>query len=70
MHGVLLATVVPEWLKQHVKPEWFDPYGQRMEDDRLPQEKSERDAKRSTIGEDGFFLLACIQQAKVNAMAI
>ncbi len=70
MHGVLLATVVPEWLKQHVKPAWFDRYEQRMEEYRLPKEKSARDAKRATIGEDGFFLLACIQQAKVNAMAI
>ena len=31
----VLATVVPEWLKQQVKPEWFDRYGQRMEDYRL-----------------------------------
>jgi hypothetical protein len=54
MHRVLLATVVPEW---------FDRYEQRMEDYRLPKEKSERDALSATIGEDGFFLLACIQQA-------
>jgi transposase len=32
-HGLnVLATVVPEWLKQQVKPEWFDRYGPRMED--------------------------------------
>lgn len=31
----VLATVVPEWLKQQIKPEWFDRYGQRMEDYRL-----------------------------------
>src|SRR5215467_7879937 len=31
----VLATVVPEWLKQQVKPEWFERYGQRMEDYRL-----------------------------------
>ena len=59
----VLATVVPEWLKQQVKPEWFDRYSQRMEDYRLPKEKSERAALSTTIGEDGFFLLACIQQA-------
>ena len=60
----VLATVVPEWLKQQVKPEWFDRYGQRMEDYRLPKDKSEREALSTTIGEDGFFLLTCIQQAK------
>ena len=40
----VLATVVPEWLKQQVRPEWFDRYGQRMEDYRLPKDKSEREA--------------------------
>jgi len=60
---VLLATVVPEWLKQQVKPEWFDRYGQRMEEYRLPKDKSEHAALSTTIGEDGCFLLACIQQA-------
>jgi transposase len=60
----VLATVVPEWLKQQVKPEWFDRYGQRMEDYRLPKDKSEREALSTTIGEDGFLLLACVQQAK------
>jgi transposase len=60
----VLATVVPEWLKQQVKPEWFDRYGQRMEDYRLPKDKSEREAVSTTIGEDGFFLLSCVQQAK------
>ena len=59
----VLATVVPEWLKQRVKPEWFDRYGQRMEDYRLPKDKSERDAISATIGKDGFTLLAAIQQA-------
>jgi transposase len=59
----VLATVVPEWLKQQVKPERFDRYGQRMEDYRLPKDKSEREALSTTIGEDGFFLLACVQQA-------
>lgn len=62
----VLATVVPEWLKQQVKPEWFDRYGQRMEEYRLPKDKSERETLSTTIGEDGFFLLGCIQQA--NAM--
>jgi transposase len=60
----VLATVVPEWLKQQVKPEWFDRYEQRMEDYRLPKDKGERAALSTTIGEDGFFLLASIQQAK------
>lgn len=59
----VLATVVPEWLEQHVKPAWFERYGQRMEEYRLPKDKSAREALSTTIGEDGCFLLTCIQQA-------
>jgi transposase len=59
----VLATVVPEWLKRQVKPAWCDRYGQRREDDRLPTDKGEREALRTTIGGDGFFLLTCIHHA-------
>lgn len=34
-----------------------------MEDYRLPKDKGERETLSTTIGEDGLFLLACIQQA-------
>ncbi|MGH2506950.1 MAG: hypothetical protein ACRDHZ_05985 [Ktedonobacteraceae bacterium] len=46
--------MVPEWLKQQVKPEWFERYGQRMEDYRLPKDKNEREALSTTIGKNGF----------------
>ena len=36
----VLATVAPEWLKEQVPPEWYERYGERMEDYRLPKEKS------------------------------
>lgn len=60
----VLAAVLPEWLKQHVKPAWSERYVQRMEDYRLPKDKSEREALSTTTGEDGFFLLTCLPQAK------
>ncbi|MBA3826932.1 MAG: IS5/IS1182 family transposase, partial [Ktedonobacterales bacterium] len=59
----VLATVVPEWLKQHVLLEWFDGYGERFEDYRLPKDKTERDAVSVVIGMDGSHLMACIDQA-------
>jgi transposase len=59
----VLATVVPEWLKQHIQPEWFDRYGERVEDYRLPKDKTEREAMSGVIGTDGSSLLACIEQA-------
>jgi transposase len=59
----VLATVAPEWLKQQAKPEWFDRYGERIEDYRLPKDKTEREALSAIIGEDGYYLLDCIEQA-------
>jgi transposase len=58
-----LATVVPDWLKQRAKPEWYERYGERMEDYRLPKEKTERERLSAVIGADGYFLLDCIERA-------
>jgi transposase len=59
----VLATVAPEWPKPQVQPEWFERYAERIEDERLPKEKAERDALSATIGEDGYTLLASLDQA-------
>jgi transposase len=59
----VLATVAPEWLKPQVQPDWFDRYVERIEDYRLPKEKAEREALSATIGEDGYTLLASLDQA-------
>jgi hypothetical protein len=59
----VLATVAPEWLTPRVKPEGFERSAERIEDSRLPKEKTERDALSATIGEDGSTLLAGINQA-------
>jgi transposase len=59
----VLATVAPEWLKPQVPPDWFERYAERIEDYRLPKEKAERDALSATIGEDGYTLLASLEQA-------
>lgn len=59
----VLATVAPDWLKQQVKPEWYERYGERIEDYRLPKDKTERERLSAVIGEDGYFLLGCIEQA-------
>jgi transposase len=41
----VLATVVPEWLKQQAKAEWDERYGERIEDYRLPKDKTERERR-------------------------
>ena len=57
-----LAVVVPDWLRAHVPQEWYDRYEKRMEDFRIPKEASKREAWAQQIGQDGFKLLAWINQ--------
>jgi transposase len=58
----ILATLVPEWMKAHAKPEWFERYDKRIEDYRLPKDKTEREALSATIGEDGYLLLDWLEE--------
>jgi transposase len=64
----VLATVAPGWLKEQAPPEWYERYGDRIEDARLPSEKTEREALSRRIGDDGFHLLACVEQAAQQGM--
>src|SRR5215471_8237328 len=52
-----LATVAPDWLQGLAPLAWYERYGRRIEDTRLPREQAPRDAYAQTVGEDGFFLL-------------
>lgn len=55
-----LAVVVPDWLREQVTPEWFERYGARFEQYRLPQGKAERQRLAEAIGADGYGLLSAI----------
>jgi len=57
----VLAVVVPEWLQAQVPAVWFERYGQRFVEYRLPTERAQRDALAATIGADGFALLDKIE---------
>lgn len=56
-----LAVVVPDWLRVHVPVEWYERYGDRIEDFRMPKEVSRRQALAEQIGTDGFRLLAALR---------
>ena len=58
-----LSEVVPEWVKEITKLEWFGRYGRRFEQMRLPKGQAEREALLVTIGEDGIFLLEAVRAA-------
>lgn len=59
-----LATVAPEWLSKQVSRDWFDRYGSRLEQSRLPQTKQEQQQLAIAIGCDGHQLLSAIYDEK------
>src|ERR671928_173907 len=64
-----LAAVVPDWLRTISPPAWFERYGRRVEEYRLPKGQDKREAFALAVGEDGFLLLAALdgQDAPVAA---
>ena len=52
-----LATVAPDWLQGLAPRAWYERYGRRIEETRLPREPAQRDAYAQTVGADGFHLL-------------
>lgn len=59
-----LAVVSPDWLRTQVDADWFDLYGPRFEQYRLPKSKQERQDLAERIGNDGYHLLAAVDRAK------
>lgn len=59
----VLAEVVPDWLRAHAAPEWYERYGRRMENYRFPKAETERSELGATIGRDGVQLLLVIERA-------
>ena len=55
-----VAAVTPEWLQRHVPVEWFERYGRRAEEHRLPKGQQAREDYAALIGADGFALLAAV----------
>jgi transposase len=59
-----LAVAVPDWLVEQVTPDWFERYGARFEQYRLPKKLAERTALGETIGADGVHLLSRVYVAQ------
>jgi transposase len=55
-----LATVAPDWLQGLAPLAWYERYGKRIEDVRLPRAKAAREAYAQTVGEDGFRVLDAV----------
>src|SRR5215468_2869110 len=59
-----LATVAPAWLQALAPLAWYERYGKRIEDTRLPQGQASRDAYAQMVGEDGCALLDALEAAE------
>ncbi|HJL37206.1 MAG TPA: IS1182 family transposase [Polyangiaceae bacterium LLY-WYZ-15_(1-7)] len=55
-----LAAEAPDWVRALAEPEWFDRYGRRVEDTRLPQSKAGRAARTVEVGADGYAVLDAV----------
>lgn len=52
-----LADTKPDWLLEHINPDWFDRYVHRFELARFPKEESKRKQLRADVGSDVHTLL-------------
>src|SRR5918998_4038716 len=52
-----IAVAAPDWLRALAPPAWFERYGRRIEDMRLPGTGPKRDAYVAQVGADGHRLL-------------
>ena len=59
-----LATVTPTWLQRVAPPAWYERYGKRIEDTRLPQGQANRDAYAQMVGEDRHCSPQCSRSAR------
>lgn len=64
-----LAAIVPDWLRALARPVWFERYGHRIEDYRLPKRREEREALALEVGADGFVLLDALDAPDAPAAA-
>jgi transposase len=56
-----VATVAPAWLQAVTPLAWYERYSRRIEESRLPKDKTEREAYAQVVGEDGFQLLDALE---------
>src|SRR5258708_3045609 len=64
-----LSRLVPAWLQTHLEPEWYDRYGRRIEDSRLPNTKAEWAALAHQVGTDGLALLKALEASDTPSAA-
>jgi transposase len=62
-----LAAAAPSWLITLAPDDWYERYGQRARDWRLPKAEAARAARAVTVGADGFALLEAVHDPDAPA---
>jgi transposase len=62
-----VASAAPAWLAAWAPPEWFDRYSHRVDEYRLPKDKSARADLAAVIGTDGQYLLTALDGVQAVA---
>jgi transposase len=62
-----LAEADAEWTLARTQPDWFDRYGKRADDYRLPRPQEKRDEFAVAVGSDGYSLLQALWSAQAPA---
>ena len=65
-----IATLAPDWLRTWVPEAWFDLYGPRFHEFRLPKGQDKITALLVQVGGDGFCLLEKLYSADVHQVPI
>jgi len=65
-----IAVAAPDWLRSIAPPDWHERYDRRVEDMRLPETGSKREAYFVQVGADGFVLLDALDGAGAPPDAI
>jgi transposase len=52
-----LAAEAPDWVRAHVQPDWYERYGRRIEEYRIPKGRQARFTYAAQVGADGQRLL-------------
>ncbi len=63
-----VATIAPDWVKSWVPQPWFERYGRRIEEGRLPKGEKERQQYAQQVGADGVLLLAKSEEENTAAV--
>jgi transposase len=59
-----VATVAPDWRQGFAPLAWYERYGKRIEDVRLPRDQADREAYAQMVGEEGFYFLEAVEGAE------